>query len=716
MMVMKTTNQHPRRDTKEFMEKSNEMIFDPNDSDLFQRFFAQNPDPKDIRVLDDAQYNQYAKFLALLREAHSYLNGARQQSKDPKMAFKIFKEAAELGCAEGQYNLGHLYANGLGTNADYALMLRYYRLAAEHKPFVKWGARIMSELGVAEAENALGNVYRDGRGVDVDYAKAFRHYTRAASWGQPEAQNNMGCFLSNGLGVAKNYQFARSWFERAAKHGLAEAQMNYAEMLEDGRGGPVDEEGALEYFQKAAKQGMPGAIEALHRMAVNGSASQPHKAAFEDLLKSSTANKDINALFFKGNMENEMRNYDEAVICWKAAADLGHLESKIVLWNLLLHRKRQNESAFLYCLEASQAGDVESQLRLTVLYATGTGCARDAAAAKKWFQRAVSRIPGESSQYMSQKEFDELLVTAERVCSFETRMSLSSKGLKWEQRLLRYMEARDVSEDDRRMIENYRHIQRLSELPDPLPVSTNIPSIIRKPDMQAVILAAERGSTVAADVAKAWMMNAEALQAWDLGNHNMAFSLFREAQKYHDVVEIHNFDMVAFIEEQSLNTTDAMFVKACHFGNNIQGSIYYVLRCIRKHPMEADFHNLLANLYGFAGRFDDSLSSAQRAYEIEARPNFLYTIATAMRMRLPAPDERRKKIKQKLYDKARLKVIEAYLKFLDHNPRDHRKVPTVLFCLASLHLTSDMSEMGKCASITKKRVLRKSDVSHVLKP
>ncbi|XP_055340430.1 uncharacterized protein LOC129589632 [Paramacrobiotus metropolitanus] len=667
------------------MEKGNEMVFDADWKDFMKKEAELNPDPRDVRVLSDGEFNQYGKLVSFLRDAHSYYHGARGRPRDHKRAFQLYKEAADLGSAEGQYNLGLMYANGEGTNTDYALMLRYFKLAADQKPFVKWKGYYTHDLGVAEAENALGNAYRDGRGVDIDMSAAFAHYTKAASWDQPEAQNNMGFCLRNGLGVAQNPEFARNWFQRAAKHGIAEAQMNYAEMLENGAGGPRDESTAFEYFEKAAKQGMPGALEALHQMSMNGSANQTQKAAVSDLIQSSTDKKDVNALYFKGSRKNELREYDEAVAIWREAADLGHLKSQIALWKILLNKLYRNTDAFFYCTKASEAGDVESQITLATLYAKGIGCAHDANAARRWLQRVMHRIPKGSTNAISKEEFEKNVEIGAKVCAYEAKNALISERIRWEDRFHRYLLGEHSSKLDPKQknqaAQYFQSMRKLRERPDPLPFAMG--ARFHEDDMYAVIIAAESGSTVAQNVVKARMITVEALQAWEIGNYERAFSLLRNSQRYHDIVEFHDPEMVAYIEDNAINTADAMFVRACHFGNDIQGALSYVTRCIRLHPMEADFHQLLSHLYGFAGRYDDSLRSAQRSYELEKRPNWLYTIATAMRMSLKPSS---KASKAAISTKERENVIKAYQQYLDENASEDRKVPAALFSMAALHL------------------------------
>ena len=64
------------------------------------------------------------------------------------------------GDAEAQYNLGIMYAQGLGVPQDDAEAVRWYRLAAAQ--------------GNAGAQSYLGFMYDDGRGVPQDDAEAVR--------------------------------------------------------------------------------------------------------------------------------------------------------------------------------------------------------------------------------------------------------------------------------------------------------------------------------------------------------------------------------------------------------------------------------------------------------------------------------------------------------------------------------------------------------------
>ena len=67
------------------------------------------------------------------------------RNEDYQTAFREWKTAAEGGQAEAQFDLGLLYAEGLGTRRDLAEAAEWYRKAADQ--------------GNAQAEFALGQMW-----------------------------------------------------------------------------------------------------------------------------------------------------------------------------------------------------------------------------------------------------------------------------------------------------------------------------------------------------------------------------------------------------------------------------------------------------------------------------------------------------------------------------------------------------------------------------
>jgi uncharacterized protein len=76
---------------------------------------------------------------------------AAYEKGDYTTALQILRPRAEQGNAKAQYNLGAMYANGLGVPQDYATTVSWYRRAAEQ--------------GLVEAQCKLGVMYAKGQGV-----------------------------------------------------------------------------------------------------------------------------------------------------------------------------------------------------------------------------------------------------------------------------------------------------------------------------------------------------------------------------------------------------------------------------------------------------------------------------------------------------------------------------------------------------------------------
>ena len=105
-----------------------------------------------------------------------------------------------------------MYANGQGVPQDYTQAVAWYRQAAEQ--------------GDSEAQFQLGIVYTLGKGVSQDAAQAVDWYRQAAEQGHAVAQFALGVSYANGEGVPQDYQQAYAWFSVAAANGVADAVTN----------------------------------------------------------------------------------------------------------------------------------------------------------------------------------------------------------------------------------------------------------------------------------------------------------------------------------------------------------------------------------------------------------------------------------------------------------------------------------------------------------
>ncbi len=106
---------------------------------------------------------------------------AAYQSGDYATALRLFRPLADQGKADAQYNLGFMYANGLGVGKDFAEAAKWYRLAADQ--------------GNAHAQFGLGIMYYDGRGVPEDDVEATKWFRLAANQGYAPAQLSLGLLV-----------------------------------------------------------------------------------------------------------------------------------------------------------------------------------------------------------------------------------------------------------------------------------------------------------------------------------------------------------------------------------------------------------------------------------------------------------------------------------------------------------------------------------------
>jgi hypothetical protein len=138
------------------------------------------------------------------------MEAAKRQ--DYKTAHRLWLPLADQGNVLAQYNLGVMYAKGLGAPKDYKEAVKWYRLAAEQ--------------GNAKAQNDLGVMYHKELGALKNYKKAVKWYRLAAEQRNVEAQYNLGVMYVNGQGASQDYVLAYMWWNIAGSNGHKGAPKN----------------------------------------------------------------------------------------------------------------------------------------------------------------------------------------------------------------------------------------------------------------------------------------------------------------------------------------------------------------------------------------------------------------------------------------------------------------------------------------------------------
>jgi TPR repeat protein len=157
-----------------------------------------------------------------------------------KEAIELFINA-DLGGADGQFNLGVAYMEGRNVPQNDAEAVKWHRKAADQ--------------GHAGAQDNLGVMYGNGRGIPQNDGEAVKWHRRAAEQGHANAQYNLGVAYWERRGVPRNYAEAVRWWRKAAEHGHAIAQYHLGIAYWEGRGVPRNDAEAVRWWHKAAEQG-----------------------------------------------------------------------------------------------------------------------------------------------------------------------------------------------------------------------------------------------------------------------------------------------------------------------------------------------------------------------------------------------------------------------------------------------------------------------------
>jgi TPR repeat protein len=141
-----------------------------------------------------------------------------------KEAVKLFQEAAEMGYAEVQFNIGRAYQSGIGVPKGEAKVMEWFRKVAAQGN--KYAREFLGESGGEEDEGDLSGMtaeelYQKGYAADQDddYEKAVLYFTKAVEKGDAGAMYRLGGMYSKGRGVPRDNAKALEWLHKAADAG-----------------------------------------------------------------------------------------------------------------------------------------------------------------------------------------------------------------------------------------------------------------------------------------------------------------------------------------------------------------------------------------------------------------------------------------------------------------------------------------------------------------
>lgn len=177
-------------------------------------------------------------------------------------AIAIWLPMANGGLAVAQFNLGVMYANGLGVDRDMGVAM-------------DWWARAAGQLHVRSAHNLAlamlaGEPVMNGRKAEPDYPAILRYLKIGGDAGYPNSEYTLGWLYADGIGVERDPRRAAELFLSAGIKGFAKAQYNLGLIYRDGLGAPADEQLSLFWFKQAAERGHAAAEDQLGDRCLSG--------------------------------------------------------------------------------------------------------------------------------------------------------------------------------------------------------------------------------------------------------------------------------------------------------------------------------------------------------------------------------------------------------------------------------------------------------------
>lgn len=434
-------------------------------------------------------------------QARNYLYGSDSTLQDFEKAYQKFLQEAEQGNGFAMHDLGRMFADGLGRDADVGLAQKWYEKALEaflvreesvkkkEKPYLQYriGKMYASGLGAEQnyekaahwfsqaaamdhkyAQYSLAGLYRRGRGVEQNDIRAFSLYMSSAEQGNPYASLELAKMYRDGLGTEPDLQQAEWRFQNAysgfvvleEKSHDDKLQYRIGQMLHTGTGTSKDDEGAARYWEKSAKLGNINAQYALGTLWLETGSGDSGQAV-EWLTKAANAEHSA-AQYVLGKLYQDgvyfNKDMDQAMKWFRSAAELGNEYAAYRMGCLLLLGEeipKDVEAAVKWLSLSAEKGNPYAQYRLGMLYLKGEEYSPQVEVAMKWLQQAA-----EQKNEWAFYQLGKLYLSGEHVTkNVETAVHYlglcAEKGNQYAQYVLGklYLCGRDVSRDREKAVE-----------------------------------------------------------------------------------------------------------------------------------------------------------------------------------------------------------------------------------------------------------------------
>lgn len=299
-----------------------------------------------------------------------------------------------------EYRIGKMYAQGLGTNQNYELAAEWFEKSANQK--------------YKFAEYSFAGLYLRGQGVDQSDKQAFTLYLRSAKQGFPYADFEVAKMFRDGTGTEKDDRQSKVHFEKAYMGFVDLEKQSHDDkiqyrlgwMLQNGIGTEKDIPKAKEYFKKSAKLGNTFACYAFAKIIlsedepssdeINQALEYLHVAADND---NHFAQYALGKLYYQGNHIN--KDMEKAVQLFNISAEHDNEWAAYTLGKIYLTEESHKDiqKAVAWFEKATQTDNQFAQYQLGKLYLTNEHSQKDVAKAVEYLTASAEQ-GNQFSQYI----------------------------------------------------------------------------------------------------------------------------------------------------------------------------------------------------------------------------------------------------------------------------------------------------------------------------
>ena len=311
------------------------------------------------------------------KEARVSLYGSKELKPDLEKAFLLMTREAQQGNGLAMYDLGKMYLDGTGCEADAVAAQEWFQ-----KAMAAFEKKEKTDKRKDYWQYRIGKLHALGHGVPQDYTASAQWFERSASERNPYALYALGGQYQRGQGVEQSYDRAIYLYTQAATHESKPntyAQYQLGSLYKEGVGTAIDLKESGSWYG----------------------------LAYQGFLRMEETMADDKLYYRLGSMNlngtGTPKDLQKAQMYLEKAAELGNADAKYGLGKLHLETDPEVcdlEKAGQYLLEAAEAGHSYAQFKLGKLMVEGMVASEDPQEGIRWLRKSAEQDNPHAQYYL----------------------------------------------------------------------------------------------------------------------------------------------------------------------------------------------------------------------------------------------------------------------------------------------------------------------------